>query len=81
MSTLWTLSCAGNFLLDVPRKPQKYVASKDLHLSGCEMKKMIGRKKYASVLPYYMAALLHIRERERERILLLQTHKSNVKLP
>ena len=76
MSTPWTLSCAGNFLLDVSRKPQKYMASKDLHLSGCEMKKMIERKKYASVLPCYLWSALSL---EKERIFFLPTKENNAK--
>lgn len=77
-STPWTLSCAGNFLLGIPRKPQKYMASKDLHLSGCEMKKMIERKKYASVLPYYLWSAISLK---KERVFFCQLKKNNAKAP
>ena len=58
------------------QESHKYVASKDLHLSGCEMKKMIERKKYASVLPYYLWSALSL---EKERIFFLPTKENNAK--
>lgn len=66
MSTPWTPSCAGIFLLDVLRKPQKYMASKDLHLSGYEMKKDDRKKEVCKCSSFLcMAALNYVCKWER----------------